>query len=190
VNIKIDAANVKQILYDHYKEIIVILIYAVIFICVNSAVKSLSKEKSSLEFDENLAKRQYDTIKASNLSKNDLLEELKQLTQEISDAKEKLPQDLKIQDINNILTEIISDTGNLFNLGHCSISELKTKEAYKGYEVRITSINGNYYQFKNLLNYISNYRVKSQVTQLDITRTNSGVQGNLAIEFYGQKSEG
>lgn len=177
----------KELLKEHCKEIIVVLVYLVAFLGLIAGINSIKEQKSDKEFDMNLAKIKYDNVKNSNLSEEFLATEKESVEKELEEVKQKLPIGLKNADVNLMLAEIMQDTGNLFNLANCNISESKTKSGYSAYEVRISSINGTYSQIKNLLNYIKDFRVKVTITQLDFNKELTNVQGSLTLVFYGEK---
>ena len=95
---------------------------------------------------------------------------------------------LKNQDINQRLAQIINDTGNLFSLSNCKVSEVTAKndELYNSYQVKISSINGTYYQMKEFLKSINEYESKITITQLDLTRNLDNVKGSITLVFYGE----
>lgn len=177
-------------LKERKNEIIVILSYLAIFFTLIFFINYLKTEEESKKFDEELARIQYNSLKNSNLSKSDLTNELAAIEQEIESVKQKLPVNLKHQDVNEMLSEISTNTGGIFNLGNCDIADSKTTNNSITYEVKIKNIKASYAQIENLLNYIKEYKSKIGITQLELIREDMNVSGNLTIVFYSEKQGG
>lgn len=157
----------------------------------------IKDEAATKKSQEISAKYEYDKLKNSNLSEYDLQEELKNIDQQIELVKKQIPSNLRYQDVNQMLSEITSNTGRLFNLGNCNISNAKdTKDSdnvvrYITYDVKISSLSGSYTQILNLLEYIKQYNVKVNISQLELSRDGEQMKGSMTLVFYGEKqSEG
>lgn len=179
--------KIKFNLKERKKEIIVLCVYSALLGILMFLINNLNTLQETRKFEEDLARVQYNNIKNSNVSEEELMESLKELTLEVENLKQSVPVNLSYREVNEMLAEIIKDNGNIFNLGNCNVTEIKSAEGYNAYEVRISSINGEYYQVKNLMNYIEQYKVKIKIEQMDLNKTNTNVQGNLILVFYGTR---
>lgn len=184
LDLKIDFSLIK----NHKKEIFVVLIYFSIFCGLMWIFNSQKIEKEDREFDYNLAETQYRRVKSIDLTSGELKSEVKRIISEFDELDKKLPINLKNQDITQRLVEITNNTGNMFSLSDCKVSELNNKvdSVYNTYQVKINSINGTYYQMKEFLKYIEGYESKVVVTQLDLTRNIQNIKGSITLVFYGE----
>lgn len=174
-----------NIIKERKKEIIIVLIYLVLFSAIILGINHFNVKKEDKKFEEDLAQIQYNTILNSNFSETELLADLKKVTMESENLKQKLPTDLEYRNINQKLTEIIN-ANNIFSLSSCSLKEIETKEGYCAYQVKVNEINGTYAQFKKFLSYIGEYDNKIVITQLDVDVVDvTQVQGNMTLIFYG-----
>jgi len=184
LDLKIDFSLIK----NHKKEIFVVLIYLGVFGGLMWLFNSQKIEKSDIEFDYSIAESQYRRVKNIDLTSSELKDEVKKKIKEFAELDKKLPINLKNQDITQRLIEITNNTGNMFSLSDCKVSELNTKgdSIYNTYQVKINSISGTYYQMKNFLKYIDSYESKVVVTQLDLNRNIQNVKGSITLVFYGE----
>jgi len=174
-----------NIIKERKKEIIIVSIYLVLFFAIILGINHFDAKKTDKQFEEDLAKIQYNTILNSNFSETELLADLKKVTMESENLKQKLPIDLEYRNVNQKLTEIIN-VNNIFSLSSCTLKEIETKEGYSAYQVRVNEVNGTYAQFKNFIKYIGEYDSKVVITQLDIDVVDiTNIQGTMTLVFYG-----
>lgn len=171
---------------ERKKEIIVILIYLVIFGLLFFIIGSLKNKQEEIAFDVDLAKAQYDSIRNSHYNEEEMQKELNEITIKVEVMDGKLPTNLSPRNINQMLGEIAAETGNIYNqIG--AIKELTTKDNIISYEVKLSSISTTYSQLKTFIEYIENYKVKIAISQLDLNRTGDAINGSMTLVFYGEK---
>jgi len=180
----------KEFFIHRKKEILVIALYTLLFVSVVSFINKLNIDIETAEFDRNLAERQYNNIKNSNLSEDVLANELREITIQAEELSRKLPANLDHMEINKMLSEISRANGGLFTLGNCKITQIERKDGYASFEVKVNSVRSNYNQFKNFVEYIEKYKSKVILSQVDLNRTSSEVQGSMTLVFFGEKKVG
>lgn len=180
----------KEFFIHRKKELLVIALYSLLFVFVIWFINKINIDIETAEFDRNLAERQYNNIKNSNLSEDVLASELREITLEAEEMNKKLPSNLDHMEINKMLSEISRANGGLFTLGNCNIAQVERKDGYASFEVKVKSIRGGYSQFKNFVEYIEKYKSKVILSQVDLTRTYYEVQGTMTLVFFGEKKVG
>jgi len=175
---------------EYKKEIIVILIYLVIFSALIFAAKSLNAMNEDVVYEEATAKKRYEDIKNIEFSKESLEKELEMIDLDVKELEKKVPDNLDYRTVNEILSEISLNTNGTFNLGNCTIEEAKvlidnkTSDKYKAYQVKISAIKGEYEQVKKMLEYIKNYENKISITQLNFAKNSTTIEGNMTLKFF------
>lgn len=173
------------------KEIIVLLIYVAVFSLIYFNINDLKLKKENLEFDLQMSERMYNNIKNIPFSYDELSTQYAQKEAEYKEVENYIPINLNNKDVNNMIAEIRRDTGNLFDLGSCKVTEVSLADKnYNCYQVKVNSFNGTYTQVKNFFKYIADYKAKIEISQVNLTRNLESVQGNIILLFYGTVQNG
>lgn len=189
---KFDIKLFANLIRERKKEIIIVLIYIILFVLLTVVLNNKKIEKEDKEYDKIIAEIEYNTVKNITDTKDDIKLKVREKIKEYEDLEKKLPINLKNQNVNKALSDIINKTGNIFGLGNCKVSELKLEDnpECNAYQVKINSFNTTYYQFKNFLIYIKDNESKIKITHLDLNKSIDMVNGNMTLVFYGQIGSG
>lgn len=188
---KFNFNDILEKLRGRKKEIIVVLIYVVVFSLIYFNINNLRLKEENLKFDLQMSEVKYNNIRNISFSYEELKEQYEQKEEKYNKIENYIPIDLTNKDVNNMIAEIRRDTGNLFDLGSCKVTEIMLQEkAYNCYQVKINLINGTYTQIKNFFKYIAEYESKVEISQVNLTRNLESVQGNVILLFYGTVQNG
>lgn len=177
-------------LKKYKKELIIVAAYILVFGVLYYFITTSKSEQFDIKADEELLARRYDSLVNRELSEEKLDEELQKVTEEVEIATGKLPKDLTVQMINQMLLNISQNTDNMFSFKDCKIGTEKSENGYVYYEVEINNVHCSYWQYKDFLNYITNYEKKICISSSDVTRNiNDDISGKITVVFYGLKDE-
>ena len=179
--------NINFDMKEYKKEILVVLIYIVIFFALFWVSNLLELKNEDKKFEEDLAKINYNKVVNITSSKQELEKELSDVERKVSELEQKLPSDLDYRKINEMLAQISNSTGNVFYLGGTNVTEEKAEEGYSKYQAKINSIQGNYFQVQSMLKAVKDFESKVVITQCNVTRTAESTKGNMTLVFYGKK---
>ena len=178
--------NINFDIKEYKKEIVVILIYIVIFSALFLANNLLELKNEDKKFEEISAKSDYNKVVSITFSKEELEKEFSGVERKLVELEQKLPSDLDHRKINEMLAQISSSTGNVFNLGSTNVTEEKSEDGYSKYQAKVNSIQGNYFQVQSMLKAIEGFESKVTITQFNVTRDANQTKGNMTLTFYGK----
>ena len=188
-NLNFDFKKILEKALEKKKEIIVVAIYIVAFSLIYFKMNSLNIEKENLEWDVQTSERMYNNVKNVPYTYEELQTQYAQKEEEYKNMENYLPLNLSNKDVNNMIADIVNNTGRLFDLGSYKVIELKSEKNNIRYQVKINSINATYDQTKEFFNYIKDYKSKIEVQQLNLTRIYDNIQGSMTLDFYGTIQE-
>ena len=178
--------NINFDIKEYKKEIVVILIYIAIFSVMFFVNNLLELKNEDKKLEEILAKSNYNKVMSITTSKEDLEKELSDVERKLIDLEQRLPSNLDHRKINEMLAQISTSTGNVFNLGSTNVTEEKSEDGYSKYQAKVNSIQGNYFQVQSMLKAIEGFESKVTITQINVTRDANQTRGNMTLMFYGK----
>lgn len=169
------------------KEIIIILIYVILFSALGILASNVKTNYEKLQRQEKSLSTKYTSLLNNKSTEAELQKELDDINKQIELASAKLPANFRSQDINKMLIEIISNTGNIFSFQDCKIGQETKGTDYNSFQVSVSNVNTTEEQFEYFLKYISEYKVKTKISSINLTNTNNAIRGNMTLQFFGSK---
>lgn len=172
-------------------EIAVILIIIIVSASLFFLINFLLQKRSDALFNNEILEIRCNAIKSGETSKTILEKELSEIKSENERLSVLLPKDLKIQEAQAKLVEIVKNN-KMLNIEKCTVTELELDEniPYKQIRVIVKDFYGTYEQVKAFLDYITNCKNKTVIEKIEFQsdeNTNNIKGQTLVFSFYSAK---